>query len=223
MSKRDDPQSAARTRAHTPRAGTMRAAVTRVVAVTRVLAAALVIGLGAPTMAHGQDRAAPSTPPADYVIGPDDVLEVNYWKDRDASAQVVVRPDGCISLPLLNDVPAAGLTPAALTEQIRARAAAFMIDPTVTVIVRQINSRKVYIVGEVDKPGAYVLGGAMTVLQLVGLAGGPTEYAHVKDMAIVRQTEAGTRTFRFNYQDALKLKRLGDNILLRPGDTVIVR
>jgi polysaccharide export outer membrane protein len=166
---------------------------------------------------------APSSPSRDYVIGPDDVLEVSYWKDRDASAQVAVRPDGCISLPLLNDVQASGLTPAELAARITSLASAFLEDPTVTVMVKQINSRKAYIVGEVIRPGAYALNGPVTVLQIIAMAGGPTEYASLADVAIVRTTAAGVVTRTFNYRNALKLKDLDQNILLLPGDTVIVR
>lgn len=166
--------------------------------------------------------ASPS-PTRDYVVGPDDVLEVSYWKDKDASAQVAVRPDGRISLPLLNDVQAAGLTPVELAARITSLASAFLEAPNVTVMVKQINSRKAYIVGEVIRPGAYALNGPVSVLQIIAMAGGPTEYASLADIAIVRTSDSGVVTRTFNYRNALKLKDLDQNVLLMPGDTVIVR
>lgn len=178
----------------------------------------------APAPAPVATRAASKPPSArDYVIGPDDLLEVSYWKDKDASAQVAVRPDGYISLPLLNDVQASGLTPAELTARIATLASAFLEDPNVTVMVRQINSRKAYIVGEVARPGAYPLNGPVTVLQIIAMAGGPTEYASLSDIAVVRTTDTGLVTRAFNYRNALKLKDLDTNIMLMPGDTVMVR
>jgi polysaccharide export outer membrane protein len=169
---------------------------------------------------------APIAPPADYVIGADDVLMVMFRREKDMSAEVIVRPDGRITLPLLNDVQAAGLT----TDQLRARvteeARRFVEDPSVTVMVKQINSRRVYITGQVGKPGPYAIADRMTVMQLISTAGGLTEFAKKKDIVIIR--EAGVRpggrplTFKFNYDDVQKLKNLASNIDLKPGDTVIV-
>src|SRR5713226_1779340 len=119
--------------------------------------------------------AAAVPPPADYVIGTDDVLNVVFWRDKDMSSEVAVRPDGKISLPLLNDVQAAGLTPAQLRVQLTESAKQYVSDPNVTIVVRQINSRKVFITGQVQKPGPYTLGGATTVLQLIATAGGVLE------------------------------------------------
>ena len=176
------------------------------------------------TGAAAPNRAVADSPPApDYVIGPGDIIEVAYWKDKDASAEVAVRPDGCVSLPLLNDVPASGLTPAELGERITKLASSFLEDPNVTVMVKQINSRTAYIVGEVARPGAYALTGPVRVLQVIAMAGGPTEFASLSDIAIVRSSAAGVVTLTFNYRNALKLKDLDQNILLAPGDTVIVR
>src|SRR5438132_927693 len=124
-------------------------------------------------------------PPPDYVIGPDDVVAVEYWRDKDLSAEVVVRPDGKISLPLLNDMPAGGLTPEQLRDALIAEARRFVEDPNVTVIVKQINSRKVFITGQIEKPGSYPLNRPTTVVQLFAMAGGLKEYADVKHIFIV--------------------------------------
>jgi polysaccharide export outer membrane protein len=161
------------------------------------------------------------TPP-DYVIGPDDLLTVVYWRDKELSGDVAVRPDGKISLPLLNDIQAAGLTPEQLRVAVTAAATKFLEEPTVTVVVRQINSRRVYITGEVAKPGPYNLSGPMTVLQLIATAGGVLEYADTKNIVVMRTENGKPMSFPFNYKDVIKRKNLKQNIELKPGDTVIV-
>jgi polysaccharide export outer membrane protein len=135
---------------------------------------------------------------------------------------VVVRPDGRISLPLLNDVHAAGLTPSQLRDRITELAQEYLEEPNVTIVVRQINSRKVFITGMVGKPGTYALGGPTSVLQLIAMAGGLVEYADGKRIIVMR-TEAGQQTsFRFNYTEVVARKNLHQNIDLKPGDTIIV-
>jgi polysaccharide export outer membrane protein len=160
--------------------------------------------------------------PADYVIGPDDVLTVVFWRDKDMSTDVGVRPDGKISLPLLNDVQAAGLTPEQLREQITTAAAKFVEDPTVTVVVKEIRSRKVFITGQVGKPGPYALTGPTTVLQLIAMAGGVLEYADSKNITVMRTENGRALSLQFNYKDVTHRKNLKQNIELKPGDTVIV-
>ena len=162
-----------------------------------------------------------TTPPG-YVIGPDDQLAVIYWREKDLSADVVVRPDGLISLPLLNDVVAAGLTPEQLRVTITKGATKFLEDPTVSVVVKAINSRKVFITGMIAKPGPYPLAGPTTVLQLIATAGGVAEYADKKKIVIVRQENGKEITLRFNYKDVMKGKNLAQNIEMKPGDSVIV-
>lgn len=160
--------------------------------------------------------------PPGYVIGPEDVLSVVFWKDADMSAEVSVRPDGKVSLPLLNDVVAAGLTPDQLREQLAKAAKKYVEDPTVTVVVRTINSRKVFITGNVQRPGAYALTGTMTVLQLIAMSGGVLEFADSKNIVVMRNEDAGPKAYPFNYKDIAKRRNLNQNIELRPGDTVIV-
>jgi polysaccharide export outer membrane protein len=166
--------------------------------------------------------AAAVAPPAGYVIGPDDHLKISFWRNTELSAEVVVRPDGRISLPLLNDVEAAGLTPEQLRDRLIERARSFVEDANATVVVAEIRSRRVFIAGNVDKPGAYPLNSPTTVLQLIATAGGLREFVKGKDIVIVRGAGEKQSRFKFNYQDVVRGKRLAQNIALQPGDTVIV-
>jgi polysaccharide export outer membrane protein len=160
--------------------------------------------------------------PRDYVIGSDDVLEVKFWKDATLSREVIVRPDGKIALELLSELQAAGLTPQELQGAILTEAEKKMVEPNVTVIVKQINSRRVFITGMVEKPGVYPITSTMTVLQLISIAGGLKDFAKKKDIVVMRQDKGAPLAYPFNYDDILKGRRLGQNILLRPGDTVVV-
>lgn len=160
--------------------------------------------------------------PGDYKIGADDVLNVVFWREPDMSAEVVVRPDGKISLPLINEVQALGHTPEELRAVLAAQAKRFIADPSVSVVVRQIHSRKVFITGNVERPGAYPLGGPTTVLQLIALSGGLREYADSKNIVIMRSEAGRSVSLPFNYNDISKRKNLQQNVELRPGDTVIV-
>jgi polysaccharide export outer membrane protein len=203
----------------------------------RLLACAAACALLAarPVPAHGQARSAPyaqaTTPiastavtlvPPDYIIGPEDVLDVRFWKDQDMSGEVVVRPDGHISLPLLNDVRAAGLTPEQLRVRVTEEARRWVEAPNATVIVKAINSRKVFITGQVEKSGPYPLTSTMTVLQLIALAGGLREYAEADRILIMRKEGSGTVALKFDYKQVAGGRNLAQNITLKPGDTVIV-
>ena len=159
---------------------------------------------------------------ADYTIGVDDVLDVSVWKEPDVSRVVPVRPDGKISLPLISDVPAAGLTPTDLAAEIAGRLKKFLNDPQVTVIVTQINSRRIYVVGGVARAGAYPLLPGMTVLQAISSAGGFTVYADTKAIRIVRTVGGKQTELPFDYHAVLKGTKSSENILLEPGDTIIV-
>lgn len=166
--------------------------------------------------------AAPAqiVPPSDYVIGPEDKLGILFWRDEAMSAEVTVRPDGKISLPLLNDVHVAGLTPESLRVQLLATAKTFVAEPSVSVVVREINSRKVFITGQVARPGAYPLTSPTTVLQLIAIAGGLGEFADPKKITIIRPGQK--EPIKFNYDDVRKGKNLQQNVLLKIGDTVVV-
>jgi polysaccharide export outer membrane protein len=156
------------------------------------------------------------------VIGPDDVLTVIVWREKDLSTDVVVRPDGKVSLPLLNDVQAAGHTPEQLRATVTESVRRFVTDPAVTVVVKQINSRKVFITGQIAKPGPYPLTGPTTVLQLVAIAGGVAEYADSENIVVMRTEDGQPQSFRFNYKDVIRRRNLKQNIELKPGDTVVV-
>jgi polysaccharide biosynthesis/export protein len=157
-----------------------------------------------------------------YKIGPQDVLRIDVWKEAEISRAVPVRPDGKISLPLLNDVQASGLTAMELANNITEGLKKFINNPQVTVSVTEINSRRVYVTGEVSKPGAYPLLPNMTALQAVTSAGGFTQFARTKNIYILRN-EGGKQTkYSFNYNDVVKGKRSDENITLQPGDTIVV-
>jgi polysaccharide export outer membrane protein len=162
------------------------------------------------------------TPPPDYVIGPDDALNIVFWREQDMSAEVVVRPDGHISLPLLNDVRAVGLTPEQLRVVLNAVAQKFVEEPNATVVVRAINSRRVFVQGNVMRGGPYPLSAGMTVLQALALAGGVTEFANAKNISIVRTENGASKSFKFNYKNVAEGKNLEQNITLRPGDSIVV-
>lgn len=162
------------------------------------------------------------TPP-DYLIGADDVLGIVFWRDKELSAEVVVRPDGKISLPMLNDVPAAGMTPEQLAAAVQNAATKFVLDPGATVIVKAIHSRKVYVIGEVNNPGTFPLGSEMNVMQSIAQAGGFLEHAKKGDVMILRTENGQERRYRFNYNDVVRGKNVGQNIKLLPGDTILVR
>jgi polysaccharide export outer membrane protein len=173
----------------------------------------------------GGPAAGPAvTPPPDYVIGPDDVLSVIFWREDDLSAEVVVRPDGKISLPLLNDIEAAGLTPEQLRQRVAKQAVSFVKDPQATVVVKAINSRKVFITGQVEKPGSYPLTSKMSVMQLIAMAGGLKEYAKRDRIVLMRPEQGREARYRFDYNKVLEGKEGEDaqNLDLKPGDTVVV-
>ncbi len=161
--------------------------------------------------------------PEGYVIGPEDVLTVIVWREKELSTEVVVRPDGKISLPLLNDVQATGLTPEQLAQVVEKAATKYVKDSDATVIVKEIRSRKVFVLGEVAKPGVFPLTSETTVLQLIAAVGGLLEYADKKNILILRTENGQERRLRFNYNDVIAGKKLEQNILLQPGDTVLVR
>lgn len=162
------------------------------------------------------------TVPPGYVIGPEDELSIIFWRDKDMSADVVVRPDGKISLPLLNEVDAAGRTPEELRAMLIEAASKFVEEPNATVVVKEIHSRKVFITGNVAKPSAYQLTTGMTVVQLIAQAGGLQEYADSKNIVVLRKQAGGQKYFKVNYNDIIKQRDLKQNILLQPDDTVIV-
>ena len=175
-------------------------------------------------LAGNRHKCPLSTPATDaeYAIGPEDVLHINVWKEADISSSVPVRPDGKISLPLLNDVQAAGLTPMQLAAEITKRLKQFMTEPHVTVIVTAMNSRRAYVMGQVTRQGAVPLISNLTVLQALSAAGGPAQFANTKKIYILRTQGGKQERIPFNYAAVIKGKNAEQNINLEPGDTVVV-
>ncbi len=158
-----------------------------------------------------------------YVVQPNDILEINVWKDPDLTRKVLVRPDGRISLPLVQDLPVAGLTPGEIKLAIERELTKFIEVPNVTVIVDTIQSYRVFVTGRVAKPGMIPSEKPITVLQALSLAGGFLEYANLSGIVIIRSTGNQTQDiFRFNYTDAIKGANFNQNILLKSGDVVVV-
>lgn len=159
--------------------------------------------------------------PNSFVIGNDDVLAINVWKEPDFSQKIQVRSDGKISLPLLGEVQATGRTPLQLEHDIATRLLNYMTKPQVTVMVEQINSKKFNILGQVAKPGPYSLALAPTIVDAIAIAGGPRDFAKQKSIYILRQNPSGGESrITFNYKDFLKGKI--QNVKLEPHDTVVV-
>lgn len=166
--------------------------------------------------------ASPATTDPQYQIGPEDVLDISVWKEPDVSRVVPVRPDGRISLPLINDVQAAGNSPQQLAKAISEKLRKYLNEPQVTVIVTQINSQRVFVVGEVLRAGAFPLIPGMTVLQALSSAGGFTTFADVKKIHVMRLHDGKHIELPFNYREVLKGDNADQNIKLEPGDTVVV-
>jgi polysaccharide biosynthesis/export protein len=167
--------------------------------------------------------ASTNTASKDFIIGLEDVLSVNVWKEPDFSVrEVVVRPDGRISLPLIGDIQASGLTTKQLQEQISKLMEKFVDVPNVTVVVLKIVSQSVSVIGQVAKPGPYYLGSPLTVLDVLARAGGFREEAKTKKITIIRKESKKTTHFRFNYSEVSKGQNLQQNIVLMNGDVVVV-
>jgi polysaccharide biosynthesis/export protein len=205
-------------------------------AFTSVIGLALSMGLWAQTTppsaspastAHSEQPAqSPDVSKAHdstFVIGNDDVLAINVWKEPDVSRSVPVRSDGKISLPLVGEVQAAGQTPLKLEQEIAARLKNYVSEPEVTVIVQQINSQKFNILGMVNRPGTFPIANSATVLDAIALAGGFKDFAKQKSIYILRQNADGTQTrIPFNYKEVVKGQNPAQNIKLQPRDTIVV-
>jgi polysaccharide biosynthesis/export protein len=155
-----------------------------------------------------------------YIIGPEDVLFVQVWKEEALSQTVMVRTDGKISLPLIDDVQAAGLTPLKLKEVLAEKFKAYVDNPLVTVIVREAKSFKVFISGQVAKPGVFSLVGEATFLQMIAMAGGFTEWANQRKILLIRRENGREVRMTINYKKIVDGE--AENILVKPGDTIIV-
>jgi len=160
--------------------------------------------------------------PAGYIVGDSDVIRVNVWKEPEVSQTVVVRTDGNISLPLINEVKVSGMTPLQIQDMVAEKLKGFLNNPQVTVTVIEIRSKRAFITGEVARPGTYSLNAQTTVLQLIAQAGGFTPFAK-KDSIVVLRTEDGRQSrLKFKYKEVVQGKKTEQNIALHPGDTVVV-
>jgi len=159
--------------------------------------------------------------PNEFLIGPGDQLEVNVWKKTELSRQVTVRPDGRITLPLLGDVPAAGLSTDKLRDELNKQFGRYMTSPEVTVIVTQVRSYQIFVQGQVVRPGSFQLTSRTTLVQAIGLAGGFTQFANTRSIVILRPVANGTQRFEVNYDHIVAGKT--PDVPLRSGDTIIVQ
>ena len=177
-----------------------------------------------PATSSATSPATSSDKPHDdsFVIGNDDVLAINVWKEPDISRSIPVRSDGKISLPLVGEVQAAGLTPLKLEKDIAEKLKNYISEPEVTVMVQQVNSQKFNILGQVTKPGSYGIANSPTVLDAIALAGGFRDFAKKKSIYVLRHSGNGEVRLPFNYKEVSEGKNMGQNIKLQPGDTIIV-
>lgn len=177
-------------------------------------------------VAQEQVRASSATqrqePAPRYDVQPGDVLHVSVWKEEDLDQDVLVRPDGGFSFPLAGDVRAAGKTVEELRAEISERLVKFIPDLFVTVSVREINGNKIYVIGQVNTPGAFVVNPQIDVMQALTLAGGPTEFASRNGIFILRRDRGQQRSLPFRFDDVVNGKRLEQNMLLQSGDVVVV-
>jgi polysaccharide export outer membrane protein len=195
----------------------------------RVAALALALVMAAPLALADKKNDERKSPDAaaqqanqQYVIGPADVLGISVWREAELSGQVQVRPDGKISLPLLNDVQASGLTAEQLATELTTRLKKFVEEPRVTVSVIQINSKKIFIVGEVARAGAMPLTSGMTILQALAQAGGFSEFADTKKIYVMRSEKGQIVKYPVNYKNLLKGRSSEQNFMLMAGDTIVV-
>jgi len=168
------------------------------------------------TTSHSASQAGP-----EYRLGPEDGLRISVWENRELTLDVVIRPDGKISFPLIQDVQAEGLTAAELAAAIHNRLQSYIKDPQVSVIVTQVNAPKVFIIGNVTRPGPYPLRSETSILQALSLAGGFTQFASLRNIKLVRGTGAKQEVRKVNYYNLIEDGGEG-NYLLKPGDTIVV-
>lgn len=173
-----------------------------------------------PTSADKPEQSGPANS-ASYVIGAEDMLHIAVWKEPDLTENLPVRPDGKISMPLLNDVQAAGLTPSQLAQALTDKLKKYLSDPRVTVVVTGMNSQKIFVMGEVTHTGAMTLIPNMTVLQALASAGF-TQFANTKGIYVLRMENGRQTKLPFNYKQVLKGDAIDQNIALKPGDTIVV-
>jgi polysaccharide export outer membrane protein len=185
-----------------------------------IFAAQLSVAATPPAPAPTEKPAA--SVPAEYKIGPGDVLNISVWKEENMQLEVLVKPDGGITFPLAGDIKASGLTTSELTTRIQSNLKRYIPNPVVTVSVVQAVSNKIYVVGKVNRPGEYQTTRYMDVLQALSLAGGLTPYAESDEIKIIRRSNGDKQIFEFDYDEVVNGKKLESNIVLQAGDTIAV-
>ncbi len=186
--------------------------------VSSVLAALPGAALVPAQVVSAADQAAPPS----YIIEANDILEIFVWKEPDLSRKVLVRPDGYISFPLVQDIKASGMTPVELKDQLEIELKEYLTAPNVTVIVDAIMHYRIYVTGKVQGPSSFILEKPITVLQAISLAGGLQEFADESEVKIVRSTSRGYSYLDFDYKEVIKGKKTDQNIYLESGDVVVV-
>jgi polysaccharide export outer membrane protein len=186
-----------------------------------VCLAALAAVLAAGCAHHGSSQIPVAQADEPYRIGPEDILDVAVWRDPDLSKTLAVRPDGFISLPIVGEVRADGKTPSELAAEIKKRLSPYVQQPNVTVIVREVNSSRVFVTGEVAHPGAFPLKGRVSLLQAIALAGGFSEFANTDGIMVIRPGKDGGK-IPVRYDDLIARKDAQRDLYLRAGDTVVV-
>jgi polysaccharide export outer membrane protein len=171
---------------------------------------------------HQESNAAVDKSDTDYIIGPGDVLSIDVWKEEELSKEVSVRLDGKISLPLVNDIEAAGVTLVQLREQLAEKYKDFVDVPEVSVTVLESRSKRIYLLGKVTRPGEYALQKNMTIVQAISLAGGLAEWADSSDVKLIRKIKGTEKTFRVDYDAIVSGEDLSQNVRLQPDDTIFV-
>ena len=159
---------------------------------------------------------------ANYTVKPGDMLSISVWKEPDLQKETLVRPDGSFSFPLVGEVDAKGKTVADLTKTMSQRLTKFISDPVVTVSIQEIKGNKVYVIGQVNRPGEFIMNPSVDVMQALSMAGGTTPFAALGDIVVLRRTPAGKQSIPFRYNDVVKGRRMDQNIDLQAGDVVVV-
>ena len=179
-----------------------------------LLACCMIVALAWATGAMAQDP--------NYTVKPGDTLSISVWKEPDLQKETLVRPDGSFSFPLVGEVDAKGKTVADLNKFVSQKLAKFISDPVVTVSIQEIKGNKVYVIGQVNKPGEFIMNPSVDVMQVLSMAGGMTPFAQVGDIVVLRRTPTGKQALPFRYNDVVKGRKMDQNIDLQAGDVVVV-
>jgi len=179
-----------------------------------LLACCVIMALAWATNAMAQDP--------NYTVKPGDLLSISVWKEPDLQKETLVRPDGSFSFPLVGEVDAKGKTVADLNKTLAQRLTRFISDPVVTVSIQEIKGNKVYVIGQVNKPGEFIMNPSVDVMQALSMAGGTTPFASLGDIVVLRRTASGKQALPFRYNDVVKGRKMDQNIDLQAGDVVVV-